>query len=84
MDVVNTTDDCTAGHYRDWLRAAKGGDQACSDFSVAGPFTEWILLGVLALRFDGKLDWDRSRMKTNRDEANQYIKPTFRKGWSWT
>ena len=72
------------GHYRDWLRAAKGGDASCSDFSVAGPFTEWILLGVLALRFDGKLDWDRSRMETNRDEANQYIKPTFRKGWSWT
>ncbi len=72
------------GHYRDWIRAAKGGDPSCSNFGVAGPFTEWILLGVLALRFDGKLDWDRSRMKTNRDEANQFIKPTFRKGWTWT
>ena len=73
------------GHYRDWIRAAKGGDPACSSFSVAGPFTEWILLGVLALRFDGKLDWDRNKMKvTNRPEANDFIRPEMRKGWSWT
>ncbi len=73
------------GHYRDWIRAAKGGDPACSNFSVAGPFTEWILLGVLALRFDRKLKWDSSRMKvTNLPEANDFIKPKFRKGWSWT
>jgi hypothetical protein len=70
------------GHYRDWIRAAKGGDKACSDFSVAGPFTEWILLGVLALRFEGKLEWDSARMRiTNNAEANQLIKPKLRKGW---
>ena len=73
------------GHYRDWIRAAKGGAPASSDFAVAGPFTEWILLGVLALRFEGKLDWDHDKMKvTNHAEANAFIKPTFRKGWSWT
>jgi predicted dehydrogenase len=73
------------GHYRDWIRAAKGGDPACSNFSVAGPFTEWILLGVMALRFEGKLEWDRDKMSvTNRSEANRFIKPTFRKGWSFT
>jgi predicted dehydrogenase len=73
------------GHYRDWIRAAKGGEPACSDFSVAGPFTEWILLGVLALRFDGRLDWDRAKMRvTNRPEANEYIEPKPRKGWTWS
>jgi hypothetical protein len=52
---------------------------------VAGPFTEWILLGVLALRFKGKLAWDRDNMKVkNLAEANDFIKPSFRKGWSWT
>jgi len=70
------------GHYRDWIRACKGGEPACSSFSVAGPFTEWILLGVLALRFEGKLEWDSAKMKiTNVPEANQYIKPLVRKGW---
>ncbi len=73
------------GHYQDWIRAAKGGAPACSDFAVAGPFTEWILLGVLALRFDGKLEWDRDNMRvTNHDKANDFIKPSFRKGWDWT
>jgi hypothetical protein len=71
------------GHYRDWIRACKGGEPACSNFSVAGPFTEWISLGVLALRFEGKLEWDSEKMRiTNNAEANKLIKPTFRKGWT--
>jgi predicted dehydrogenase len=73
------------GHYRDWIRACKSGDKSCSDFSVSGPFTEWILTGVLALRFEGKLEWDSAKMKvTNVPEANQYIKPKFRDGWKLT
>ena len=73
------------GHYGDWIRAAKGGEASCSNFGVAGPFTEWILLGVLALRFKGKLEWDRDNMKVkNLAAANDFIKPSFRKGWSWT
>jgi predicted dehydrogenase len=70
------------GHHRDWIRACKGGERACSDFSVAGPFTEWIVLGAIALRCEGKLEWDSARMRfTNNSEANQYVKPKFRKGW---
>ncbi|HTQ58483.1 MAG TPA: Gfo/Idh/MocA family oxidoreductase [Bryobacteraceae bacterium] len=73
------------GHYRDWIRACKGGDPACSNFSVAVPFVEWMLLGVIALRVDGKLEWDADRMRfSNNDEANQYLRPTFRKGWYLT
>ena len=73
------------GHYHDWIRAAKGGDPACSNFGVAGPFTEWIALGVLALRFEGKLEWDSAKMRvTNNTEANRLIKPTFRKGWQFS
>lgn len=73
------------GHYRDWIRAAKGGDRACSDFAIAGPFTEWILLGVLALRFEGKLEWDSAKMRiTNNAEANQFVKPVLRKGWQFS
>ena len=72
------------GHYRDWIRAAKGGDPACSDFSIAGPFTEWILVGALALRLNQSLDWDVRRMKTNSSKANEMLKPTFRSGWTWT
>ncbi len=73
------------GHYRDWIRAAKGGDPACSNFNVAAPFVEWMLLGVIALRVEGKLEYDAAKMKfTNNPQANKYLKPVFRKGWSLT
>jgi hypothetical protein len=72
------------GHYGDWIRACKGGDPACSNFNVAAPFVEWMLLGVVALRVEGKLEWDQAKMRfTNNKQANQYLKPTFRKNWSF-
>jgi len=72
------------GHYRDWIRACKGGDPACSNFSVAGPFVEWMLLGVIAMKFEGTLEWDAQKKRfTNNNEANQYLKPRFRKGWKF-
>lgn len=70
------------GHYRDWIRACKGGSPACSNFDYAGPFNEWVLLGAIAQRFDGKLLWDGEKMKiTNRSEANELVKDPYRKGW---
>ena len=74
-----------AGHHADWIQACKTGVPADSNFAIAGPFTEWILLGTLALRFEGKIEWDSEKMRiTNNAEANKYIKPTFRKGWNFT
>ena len=70
------------GHQRDWVRACKGGEPACSNFSVAGPYTEWMVLGAVATRVEGKLIWDAKKMEfTNNKEANKYVKPVFRKGW---
>ena len=73
------------GHYRDWIRAAKGGEPSCSNFSVAGPFVQWMLLGVIAMKFDGRLDWDAKSMRfTNNAAANQWLTPHFRKGWKFS
>jgi predicted dehydrogenase len=70
------------GHMRDWLRASKGGDPACSNFSVSGPYAEWVTLGAIAYRFDGKLEWDAGKFEfTNNQAANEFLKPRFRKGW---
>ena len=44
---------------------------------------EWMLLGVIALRVEGKLEYDPAKMRiTNNAEANKYLKPVFRKGWA--
>ena len=70
------------GHYRDWIRACKGGVPACSNFAVAGPFTEMVQLASLAVHFDGKLEWDSANMKvTNNPRANELLRPRMRKGW---
>jgi hypothetical protein len=71
-----------AAHARDWVRAAKGGAAACSNFSIAGPFTEWLVLGAAAVHYDGKLLWDNVKGEfSNNKDANRWVKPTFRKGW---
>jgi hypothetical protein len=72
------------GHMRDFIRACKGGDPACSNFDVAAPFVEWMLLGVIALRHEGKLEYDPEKMRiTNNAEANKLLRPNFRKGWEF-
>lgn len=72
------------GHYRDWIRACKGGEPACSNFGVAGPFVQWMLLGVIAMRFEGKLEWDANRKRfSNNKAANELLRPYFRKGWKF-
>lgn len=72
------------GHMRDFIRACKGGDAACSNFDVAAPFVEWMLLGVAALQHEGKLEYDPAKMRiTNNSEANKLLTPVFRKGWEF-
>jgi hypothetical protein len=77
-----STGDNGSAHARDWVRACTGGAPACSNFSIAGPYTEWLVLGAVATHFEGKLLWDNAKGEiTNNREANKWVKPTFRKGW---
>jgi predicted dehydrogenase len=71
------------GHFADWIRACKGGDPACSNFGVAGPYAEWMLLGAICWRFPNEqLAWDGKNLRfTNNEKANEFVKPRFRKGW---
>ena len=70
--------------YMEWLDAIQGKiNQAESHFGHAGPFTETILLGVLAQRFPNtELEWDAENMKiAGRDDLQKYIRTPYRKGW---
>jgi predicted dehydrogenase len=87
------------GHYTQWVDACIAGYgkmQLSSPFEYAGPFTEAVLMGNLAIRsysmrgpegkgYPGrkKLLWDAKNMKiTNFEEANQFVKREYRAGWS--
>jgi predicted dehydrogenase len=74
------------GHIQDWIRACKGGQPACSNFTISGPYTEWMLLGAISWRFPNEeLLWDGKNLRfTNNEKANEFVKPNFRKGWELT
>ena len=96
VNVAKTLDRVPEGHYVQWVNgcmAGYGKNKLSSSFDYAGPLTESILMGNLALRswdlktgkgFAGrkKLIWDAKNMKiTNFDEANQFVKREYRTGW---
>jgi predicted dehydrogenase len=69
-------------HEDDWIKACKGEGQACSNFEVAGPMTEAVLIGNIAIKAKKKLEWDGDNMKvTNNEEADKLVNPAYRKGW---
>lgn len=67
----------------DLIAACKGGPEPSSSFDYAGPFTEFVLTGVMASRVGmGKLiTWDVEKMAADLPEANALVKRTYRKGW---
>lgn len=71
-------------HHQDWLDAVRANRQAGSSFDYGGPLTEIALLGAIAIRFPGEeLKWDGEAARfTNLAEANAYVAPAFREGWS--
>jgi predicted dehydrogenase len=71
------------GHEKNWVRACKGGEPACSNFDHSGPLTESVVMGNLAMRNPGQtLDWDGQNMKvTNVPEANDHVRRVYRQGW---
>jgi predicted dehydrogenase len=97
VNVPKTLARVPEGHYVQWVNACIAGygkAELSSPFDYAGPLTEAILMGNLALRswilkdakgkFTGrkKLLWDAKNMKiTNYDEANQFVKREYREGW---
>jgi predicted dehydrogenase len=107
VNIPQTIARVPEGHYVQWINACLAGygkKEVSSPFEYAGPLTETILMGNLALRtwnirtektpvgnsgrtqyaYPGrkKLIWDAANMKvTNFDEANQFVKREYRKGW---
>jgi len=78
------------GHFQEWVDAIKGGKPAMSNFpDYAGPLTETILLGNLAVWVAAepgqgeKVLWDAQNLKsTNVKDLETIIKPVYREGYT--
>lgn len=71
------------GHYMNWARACKGQAKASADFEYGAHLTEICLLGNVAKRIDGRIDWDAAAMRvTNNEGANRHVAPEYRAGWT--
>ena len=67
---------------RQWIAAARGGQQSPGSFLNAGPISEAVNLYAVALRTGQKLLYDAENRKiTNVPEANKYLSREYRKGW---
>jgi predicted dehydrogenase len=70
-------------HYHHFVDACLGGEKPESNFDQAGPMTETILLGTVAVRMPGqRLEWNPAGLKIpNCRHAERYLRRTYRKGW---
>lgn len=72
------------GPFREWMSAIKGdGPEPGSNFNYSARLTEIILLGVIAQRFNTRIEWDAKEGRiTNHPELNAFIKEPAREGWN--
>ncbi len=79
-----TRPDLKSGHHwHEWVDACLGEGETSTPFDYAGPLTEAVLLGCVAVRFpDQTLEWDAPGMQfTNKPTANTYLRSEPREGW---
>lgn len=77
------------GHRQEWILACKGGEPAGSNFDWAGPLTETVLLGNIALRPELRekmsfqnLHFDAENLSfPNIPEADLFLHYEYRNGW---
>jgi hypothetical protein len=73
----------TVSHEQNWSDAAKGKAEASSPFEYAAQLTEVMLLGIVALRAGGRIEYDGEKMRVSGpDKANELLRRDYRRGWT--
>ncbi len=74
-------------HYTSWVDACRGEDKTTSHFDYAGPLTETVLLGTIAIRLPGtSLQWNTAELQfPGIPQAQELLTKKYRAGWepSW-
>jgi predicted dehydrogenase len=70
-------------HYHTYIDHCISGELTSDGFHYAGPLTEAVLLGNIAVRHPGeKLMWNAADLTiSNNAEANKLVSRPYRKGW---
>jgi predicted dehydrogenase len=73
----------SSDHFQNFVLACRGREAARSPFEVSGPLTQVFLLGVIAQRLGGRLEFDPlTKRFTNSPRANELLKGLPpRPGW---
>jgi predicted dehydrogenase len=67
----------------EWFAACKGNLKTSCNFDYAGQMIEQMLLGLVAYRAGQRVEYDaKAGRVTNLAEANQYLKKSYREGWT--
>lgn len=72
------------GFQEEWINAAKGDPaKTTCNFDYSGLMLEQMMLGMAAYRAGKKLEYNGEKgVVTNDPDANQYLKRTYREGWT--
>jgi len=69
-------------HYKNFLNACKGEVEACSNFDYAGPFTEMVQFGNLAVVSGESYEWDNVKgIVKDVPNPKEVVTKSYREGW---
>jgi hypothetical protein len=84
-NTPQTYERVTTTHEMNWANACKGIGNSVSPFEYAGPLTETMLLGIVALRTGQgvPIHWDGVEGRiTNNEAANEFLHREYREGYT--
>ena len=71
-----------ASRHAPWLQELMGAERSPGSFVNAGPITDAVNLGTVALRAGKKVVFDSETLTiTNAADANRYLHREYREGW---
>ena len=70
------------GHYHDWFTACRGGPAPWANFEYANALSEFLMLGNVATRVEGEIEYDPVAARVvNNEAADRLLGYEYRQGW---
>lgn len=72
----------SGNHWAEFVNACRGEGRTSANFDYAGPLTEAVLVGGVAMRFpQTTLRWNAAKLEFDSPTANTLVRRKYRKGW---